>query len=127
MSLNVLIAEDEVNCLLLFVKTITSLGGKVTGCSTCQEAMLELVKNPNYDLILTDLVQEPYSGVDLSRIARVLCKNPFIVVCTGNPNTELASRAKLSADLVIGKVDYMSYHKKFYSLAEERVKQVKTD
>ncbi|MBI5065570.1 response regulator [Candidatus Woesearchaeota archaeon] len=127
MTLNVLIAEDELNLLELFSKCMKSLGCNVSGFNTCQEAMLEILKNPNYDLVITDLKQVPYSGVDLAKLAVAKCKNPYVVVCTGESEEEKLALARAFSDKVILKPDFMSNYSKIFSLAQERVNQVETN
>ncbi|PIN81507.1 hypothetical protein COV11_01910 [Candidatus Woesearchaeota archaeon CG10_big_fil_rev_8_21_14_0_10_30_7] len=119
MSLNVLIAEDEPALLDLFSRLMTCEGGKVTGFSSCGDAIIELSKNFNYDLIITDLCQAP-SGVDVARVAICLCKNPYVVICTGETKEDKLSRARLVSNQVINKLDFLTEYKKIYSLAEQK-------
>ncbi len=127
MSLNVLIAEDEPHLLELFSRCMTKLGCNVSRFNSCQEGMLEIIKNPDYDLIITDLDQMPYSGIDLTKLAIVKCRNPYIVVCTGNMNEKRLAKASAFSDKVILKTDFMAMYAQIVDLANKRVNQVETN
>lgn len=127
MTLNVLIAEDDPQVLTFFIKLMKTLNCNVVGLNSCQEGMLEIIKNPDYGLIITDLDEMPYSGMDLAKLAIVKCNNPYIVVCTGNMNEDRLARAKCFSDEVVLKTDFYSRYKNIFDLANKRVNQVETN
>jgi DNA-binding NtrC family response regulator len=76
--------------------------GSITTASTFEEA-LELIESKEFDLIISDIVMEGASGIDLLRRVKELGRKCPMVMVTGYPNINSASEA-----VRLGAFDYLS-------------------
>jgi DNA-binding NtrC family response regulator len=98
----ILVVDDEESLRLTFKTFLTREGyGPVSVASTFDEA-LELIENNTFDLIISDIVLEGASGIDLLRRAKELNKECPVVMVTGYPNIKSASEA-----VRLGAFDYL--------------------
>ena len=98
----VLVVDDEESLRLTFKTFLSREGyGPVTTASTFDEA-LALIENNTYDLIVSDIVLEGASGIDLLRRAKELHQECPVVMVTGYPNIKSASEA-----VRLGAFDYL--------------------
>ena len=98
----ILVVDDEESLRLTFKTFLSREGyGPVNVASTYDEA-LELIENNTYDLIVSDIVLEGASGIDLLRRAKEINKSCPVVMVTGYPNIKSASEA-----VRLGAFDYL--------------------
>ncbi|MHB8809012.1 MAG: sigma-54 dependent transcriptional regulator [Desulfobulbaceae bacterium] len=99
----ILVVDDEESLRLTFKTFLSREGyGPVTVASTFDEA-LNLIENNTYDLIVSDIVLEGASGIDLLRRAKELNQECPVVMVTGYPNIKSASEA-----VRLGAFDYLA-------------------
>jgi len=98
----ILVIDDEESLRLTFKTFLIREGyGPVTVASTFDEA-LALIENNTFDLIISDIVLEGASGIDLLRRAKELNSACPVVMVTGYPNIKSASKA-----VRLGAFDYL--------------------
>lgn len=99
----ILVVDDEESLRLTFRTFLTREGyGPVTVAATFDEA-LNLIENNTFDLIISDIVLEGASGIDLLRRAKELDQKCPVVMVTGYPNIKSASEA-----VRLGAFDYLA-------------------
>jgi len=99
----ILVVDDEESLRLTFKTFLVREGyGPVQVASTFDEA-LELIENNTFDLIVSDIVLEGASGIDLLRRAKELNQECPVVMVTGYPNIKSASEA-----VRLGAFDYLA-------------------
>ncbi|GAB4345197.1 MAG: sigma-54 dependent transcriptional regulator [Desulfobulbaceae bacterium] len=99
----ILVVDDEESLRLTFKTFLTREGyGPVTVAATFDEA-LNLIENNTYDLIISDIVLEGASGIDLLRRAKEMELDCPVVMVTGYPNIKTASEA-----VRLGAFDYLA-------------------
>lgn len=99
----ILVVDDEESLRLTFKTFLSREGyGPVTVASTFDEA-LDLIENNTFDLIVSDIVLEGASGIDLLRRAKELNQECPVVMVTGYPNIKSASEA-----VRLGAFDYLA-------------------
>ncbi len=99
----ILVVDDEESLRLTFKTFLAREGyGPVTVASTYDEA-LDLIENNTFDLIVSDIVLEGASGIDLLRRAKELNQECPVVMVTGYPNIKSASEA-----VRLGAFDYLA-------------------
>jgi two-component system response regulator HydG len=99
----ILVVDDEESLRLTFKTFLIREGyGPVTVASTFDEA-LDLIENNTFDLIISDIVLEGASGIDLLRRAKELIHECPVVMVTGYPNIKSASEA-----VRLGAFDYLA-------------------
>ncbi len=99
----ILVVDDEESLRLTFKTFLSREGyGPVTVASTFEEAR-ELIENNRFDLIVSDIVLEAASGIDLLRRAKEVNQDCPVVMVTGYPNIKSASEA-----VRLGAFDYLA-------------------
>ena len=99
----ILIVDDEESLRLTFKMFLTKEGyGQVDVASTFEDAM-DLIDRHTYDLIISDIVLEGNSGIDLLRYLKESGATCPVVMVTGYPNIESASEA-----VRLGAFDYIT-------------------
>jgi len=99
----ILVVDDEESLRLTFQMFLGREGyGPVVTASTFEEAM-GLIEKQEYDLIISDIVMEGASGIDLLRRVRELGLQCPMVMVTGYPNINTASEA-----VRLGAFDYLA-------------------
>lgn len=98
----ILVIDDEESLRLTFKTFLSREGyGPIAVASTFDEA-LELIENSVFDLIISDIVLEGASGIDLLRSAKEFNQECPVVMVTGYPNIKSASEA-----VRLGAFDYL--------------------
>ena len=98
----ILIVDDEESLRLTFEMLLKRAGYEsVTGVSNFDDA-IATVKKENFDLIISDIVLQGASGIDLLRQIKEMGKNCPVVMITGYPNIETAAEA-----VRLGAFDYV--------------------
>ena len=72
----VLVVEDDAEVLQFVLTTLTRAGFKPIGFLNAEEALKEFVANGPYPLVVTDVMMQPVSGVELAR--RLLRRDPLV-------------------------------------------------
>ncbi len=99
----ILVVDDEESLRLTFQMFLGREGyGPVLTASTFEEA-LGLIEQQTFDLIISDIVMEGASGIDLLRRVRELGLECPVVMVTGYPNINTASEA-----VRLGAFDYLA-------------------
>ncbi len=98
----ILIVDDEESLRLTFEMLLKRAGYEsVTGVSSFDDAV-DAVKREDFDLIISDIVLQGASGIDLLRQVKELGKTCPVVMITGYPNIETAAEA-----VRLGAFDYV--------------------
>ncbi len=98
----ILLVDDEESLRLTFEMLLKRAGyGSVTGVSSFEEA-IAAVEQENFDLIISDIVLQGASGIDLLRQVKEMGKTCPVVMITGYPNIETAAEA-----VRLGAFDYV--------------------
>ncbi|MBU0481790.1 MAG: sigma 54-interacting transcriptional regulator [Proteobacteria bacterium] len=99
----ILVVDDEESLRLTFQMFLAKEGyGPVDVASTFEEA-ISLINEHTFDLIISDIVLEGNSGIDLLRHLKETGATCPVVMVTGYPNIESASEA-----VRLGAFDYIS-------------------
>ncbi|MEW6500551.1 MAG: sigma-54 dependent transcriptional regulator [Thermodesulfobacteriota bacterium] len=99
----ILVVDDEESLRLTFTMFLSREGyGPVTAAATFDEAMA-LIGKEEFDLIISDIVMEGESGIDLLRRIREVNQQCPVVMVTGYPNINTAAEA-----VRLGAFDYLA-------------------
>ncbi len=102
-TISILVVDDEESLRLTFQLFLQRQGyDQVVTASSFEEA-LAAVSEHTFDLIISDIVLEGTSGIDLLRRIREMGVECPVVMVTGYPNVETASEA-----VRLGAFDYIS-------------------
>ncbi|MBW2328137.1 MAG: response regulator, partial [Deltaproteobacteria bacterium] len=92
-TISILVVDDEESLRLTFQLFLQRQGyDQVVTASSFEEA-LTAVSEHTFDLIISDIVLEGTSGIDLLRRIREMGVECPVVMVTGYPNVETASEA----------------------------------
>ena len=98
----ILLVDDEESLRLTFEMLLKRAGYEsVTGVSSFEEA-IDIVEQEDFDLIISDIVLQGASGIDLLRQIKEMGKSCPVVMITGYPNIETAAEA-----VRLGAFDYV--------------------
>jgi len=98
----ILLVDDEESLRLTFEMLLKRAGYEsVTGVSSFDEA-IDVVKQGDFDLIISDIVLQGASGIDLLRQIKEMGHTCPVVMITGYPNIETAAEA-----VRLGAFDYV--------------------
>ncbi|MBE9520440.1 MAG: sigma-54-dependent Fis family transcriptional regulator, partial [Proteobacteria bacterium] len=98
----ILLVDDEDSLRLTFEMLLKRAGYEsVTGVSSFDDAITAVEQN-DYDLIISDIVMQGSSGIDLLRKVKEMGKTCPVVMITGYPNIETAAEA-----VRLGAFDYV--------------------
>ncbi len=86
-SSHILIADDDPQLIKLFSTILTQEGYRVSTASDGQAA-LDKVQNEVFDLVLTDLVMDPVSGLEILDATKLNHPGTLVVIVTGKPSVE---------------------------------------
>ena len=99
---HILIVDDEESLRLTFEMLLKRAGYEsVTGVSSFEEA-LAAIEQEDFDLIISDIVLQGASGIDLLRQVKEMGQTCPVVMITGYPNIETAAEA-----VRLGAFDYV--------------------
>jgi PAS domain S-box-containing protein len=99
----ILIIDDEESLRLTFQLFLQRQGYAPVHTAAGFEEALTLISDTSFDLIISDIVLEGNSGIDLLRRIREMGVQCPVVMVTGYPNVETASEA-----VRLGAFDYIS-------------------
>ncbi|MBM3290280.1 MAG: response regulator, partial [Candidatus Hydrogenedentes bacterium] len=98
----VLIVEDEAVLRLTFAEFLREEGLDVSAASNYEEAAREL-EGPPFDVVVTDIILEGKTGIDVLRLTHERFPNTAVIVITGEPNVETAAKS-----VRLGAFDYLA-------------------
>ena len=101
MAGSVLIVDDEPVVIKSCERILTPEGYKVRGVTSAREAM-NIIKDGDFDLVITDLKMPEVDGIELIRWIRKNTPGVGVVVITGYPSQESIKDA-----LELGIIDYL--------------------
>ncbi|RJP51554.1 MAG: response regulator, partial [Anaerolineaceae bacterium] len=98
----ILLVDDEESLRLTFEMFLSRSGyGPVVSVSSYDEA-IDALEHHDFDLIISDIVLEGASGMDLLRRVRELDRTTPVVMITGFPNIDTAAES-----VRLGAFDYL--------------------
>lgn len=98
----VLIVEDEPVLRITFAEFLAEEGHEVKTAENYDQAAAHFDSNP-FDVIITDVILEGKTGIDVLRLAHERLPNAAVIVVTGEPNVETAAES-----VRLGAFDYLS-------------------
>jgi len=102
LSDKILVVDDEESLRLTFEMLLKRAGYEfVTGVSNFEDA-INAVEQNDFDLVISDIVMQGASGIDLLRKIKEMGKTCPVVMITGYPNIETAAEA-----VRLGAFDYV--------------------
>ena len=102
-----LVIDDDPFTLELFLFELKSQGFEVTTASNGSNG-LELLRDQDFDVVLTDLNMPDINGIEMVRQSRELRPNTEVIVVTGDDSTERAVEAirERAFDYIVKPVDF---------------------
>jgi diguanylate cyclase (GGDEF)-like protein len=92
MGERILVVDDEATVRLIIKKVLQEEGHEVTEV-TSGEAALEAYRREPFPLIITDVLMDKMSGIDLLNEVRVLDQDSLVVIMTSQASLEMATSA----------------------------------
>jgi len=89
---NILIAEDDASMRHFLGMALERAGHKVTTSSDGLEAIAELKKNNDFDILLADIIMPGMDGIELSQKAGRMCPGLKVMFITGFAAVALGKR-----------------------------------
>jgi len=97
----ILVVDDDYGSRLMLKKALEQHDYEVITCSNAMDA-IELIKEQDFDLMLTDLIMEEVSGLELLEKVSELEKDVAAILLTGHASIETAIQA-----VRLGASDYL--------------------
>lgn len=79
----ILLAEDDEVMRHFLTKALMKDGHDVIDCANGQDALLQIQKTKDFDLLLTDIVMPLMDGIELSNRAKQIIPNIKVMYITG--------------------------------------------
>jgi DNA-binding NtrC family response regulator len=89
---NILIVDDDDSFLNIYKKIFTRKKYNVITTNSANQA-IEMVKNNDFDILITDMYMPELTGIDLIKKVKQLAPNIEIILVTGNGSIENAVKA----------------------------------
>ena len=90
----ILVVDDEPGFSTMVAQVLNRIGGLEVHAATSKQDALTLLKQQDYDVIMTDIVMEDTdAGVELLEIAKQQSSEPIVILMTGNATVENAVAA----------------------------------
>jgi len=99
----ILIVDDEESLRLTFKMFLSREGYGPVSVATSYDEALDLIEKQQFDLIISDIVMEGSSGIDLLRRVKEIGRKCPVVMVTGYPNINSAAEA-----VRLGAFDYLA-------------------
>jgi CheY-like chemotaxis protein len=87
-----LVVDDEPDVLDVAIELFKNMGYDVLSANNGKDAIEILKRNPDIDVLFSDLVMPGLSGIELGQAARALMPTMKIVLASGYPQPEVAGR-----------------------------------
>jgi len=92
MKKSILLVDDEESILLGTGKLLEGLNYEVATAQSGEEA-IEKLKSVIYDLVITDMIMEDMTGIDVLKVAKEIDPHVMVIVLTGHGSLETAVEA----------------------------------
>ena len=89
---NVLVVDDEVS-VRLTLRSFLSVDGHNVQTADDAEHALALMRENEFDVVVTDIIMPKMSGIDLLKEIRETAPHVSVVLITGEPSVETAVQA----------------------------------
>lgn len=99
---SILLVDDELFTRKLYTEILEEDGCQVRAAASAEEA-LELIKNYNFEILLTDLVLPKMSGLELAKLSKEIKPGMDVIIVTAHGTMESAIEA-----LKFGVSDYLT-------------------
>ena len=99
-SESILIVEDDPAVRRLAVVILRNCGYKIQESNNAFEALEVIRRNPNFDLVLSDVIMPQMSGKELSEKIRMQCPHTKILLMSGYTDDALAHHGVLDEGLL---------------------------
>lgn len=99
----ILLAEDDDSMRQWLCKALSAANHEVVDCANGHDALLQLHKTPDFDLLLTDIVMPRVDGIELSKKATALYPSIKIMFITGFSGMNVGIQDKSSHTHVMAK------------------------
>ena len=99
----ILLAEDDDSMRGWLVKALTKVGHDVVDCANGHDALLQIHKSKDFDLLLTDIVMPGVDGIELAKKTKDLLPNIHTLFITGFSGMNLGSHEKDAHTYVMNK------------------------
>ncbi len=90
---HIIIVDDEPHLVMIMSKLLEAKQHKITGISE-SDAAEQLLKNNDYDLMITDVRMNPINGMELLKQARRERPKMPVIMITAYHSPELSRHAK---------------------------------
>ncbi len=90
--MKILVIDDDEITLKMFKNALELNGYNCKSCSSSKDGIKEY-ESSAYDVIFTDYGLPDMNGIELIKIIRKFDSSAFIVLCTGNIEKEIISKA----------------------------------
>lgn len=97
----ILLAEDDDAMRHFLAKALVKQGHEVVDCANGMDAFDAIKKNPDFDMLLTDIVMPGMDGIELSNKSMALCPDIKIMYITGFAGMNVGETQKNSHNLSI--------------------------
>lgn len=92
MKSHILVVEDDQQTRITLARQLEYAGYRVTAAADGETA-IDLMENETFDLVLTDIVMEGISGIEVLLTARMQSYTPQVILLTGHGTMETALAA----------------------------------
>jgi len=92
----ILLAEDDDAMRHFLAKALVKQGHEVVDCANGMDAFDAIKKNPDFDMLLTDIVMPGMDGIELSNKSMALCPDIKIMYITGFAGMNVGETQKSS-------------------------------
>lgn len=89
---NILVVDDNIECIEM-IKTLFESEGIDARYALSGEAAIKAIEETPVKLMFTDFNMQNMDGVELTRRAKEIVPDIYIVMITGNPSPEIRSMA----------------------------------
>ena len=94
-NLRILVVDDEPALVDIGMLTLSSLGYKVTGVMSSNEALdLFRTEPERFDLVITDMTLPKMTGIDLTREILQIRPNMPVILCSGLRDAQTEEQVK---------------------------------
>ena len=95
-NIRILFVEDEDSVRSFAVRALKKKGYEVIGCNSAENALEQLEKEQNFQLLVTDMVMPGMNGIELANKVKQLIPDIKIILASGY--SEEIARNEISAD-----------------------------
>lgn len=104
----ILLAEDDHAMRTWLAKALTNAGHDVSDFSNGADAFTQLNSNPDYDLLLTDIVMPGMDGIELAKKTQTLLPHIKTMFITGFAGMNLGNTPETTHSITMAKPFHLS-------------------